>query len=145
MSLFSPFTIIFWEWKAADAKTTLKSMSIDLHMSGRTFSMPLSYLFSQNAVPPELEKKHLLSGKKCLAKMALFFCILKNIRHWIFDFESAVCSQIFVLGIFYAKTFFPVAKVWTKRSFFLSFFLHLPTTITMTKTENRDFALIFQM
>ena len=35
------------------------------------------------------------------------------------------------------KNCFPLAKV--------SFFLHLPTTIIMTKTENRDFALDFRI
>ena len=52
-------------------------------------------------------------------------------------------KRIFDLGIFYAKTFFSRGKGLDKEVIFLSFFLHLPTTITMTKTENRDFALIF--
>ena len=54
-------------------RTPLKGMSVDFYMSGRKFSMPLSYIFPQITVPSKLEKKHFLSGKKLISKMALFF------------------------------------------------------------------------
>ena len=77
MSLFRPFTVIFLNEKLQIPRgffrTPLRGMSVDFHMSGRKFSMPLSYLFPQDTVPSKLAKKHFLSGKKCLAKMALFF------------------------------------------------------------------------
>ena len=46
---------------------------------------------------------------------------------------------------FLCKNIFSRNKGLDEEVIFLSFFLHLPTTITMTKTENRDFALFFQI
>ncbi len=40
---------------------------------------------------------------------------------------------------------FSRGKGLVKELIFLAFFLHLPTTITMTKTENTDFAFIFKI
>ena len=59
-------------------RTPLRGMSVDFHMSGRKFSMPSSRLFPQNTIGTKLEKKHFLSGKKLISKMALFFAFWRK-------------------------------------------------------------------
>ena len=77
MSLVTPFTITFCEcllqMPRCLLRTPLKGMSVNFCMSGRKFSMPLSYTFPQNTVPSKLKKKHFLSGKKLISKINLFF------------------------------------------------------------------------
>ena len=74
----------------------------------------------------KIGKKTFSEREKMFNKNSAVFCILKNVRHWIIDFGSAVCPKIFILGIFYTKTFFPVAKVWIKSSFFWHFSCSYP-------------------
>ena len=61
MSLFSHLPSLFGNEKLQMHRrllmTTLKSISVDLHMSGRKFSMQLSYLFPKNTVPLKLKTK----------------------------------------------------------------------------------------
>ena len=125
MSRFRPFTIIFCKWKAADAQTLVQDNSQEYvyrfaHEWANIQYAFIIFILTKSGFT-KIEKKTFSEREKMFSKNGAAFCILKNIRHWIFDFGSAVCSRIFVLGIFYAKTFFPVAKVWIKRSFFRPF------------------------
>ena len=63
-----------------------------------------------------------------------------NIQFWECRMFSDFCFRHFL-----CKNIFSRGKGMDKKVIFSSFFLHQPTTITMTKTENRDFALIFQI
>ena len=125
MSLFRPFTVIFWEWKATDTQRFFQDTSQGYVCRFSHEWAKIQYasiiLIPTRHSSLKIGKKTFSEREKMFSKNGAVFCILKNIRHWIFDFGSAVCSRIFVLGIFYAKTFFPVAKVWIKRSFFRPF------------------------
>ena len=149
MSLFRPFTIIFWEWKASDAQTLVQDNSQEYVYRFAHEWANIQYAFIifilTKCCSTKIGKKTFSEREKMFSKNGAVFCILKNIRHWIIDFGSAVCPQIFILGIFYTKTFFPCSKGLDKELIFLAFFLHLPTMISMTKTENRDFVFIFQI
>ena len=63
-----------------------------------------------------------------------------NIRFW----ECRISSDFRFLHFLY-KIIFSRDKGLDEELIFLAFFLHLPTMITMTKTENRDFVFIFQI
>ena len=125
-------------------RTPLKGMPVDIYMNGRKFSMPLSYIFPQNTVPSKLKKNLFWAGKNWSEKWLCFLHFEENtaldIRFW----ECRISSN-FVFRHFLCKLIFSRGKGLDKEVIFLSFFLHLPTTITMTKTQDRDFALIFQI
>ena len=82
-------------------RTPLRGMSVDFYMSGRKFSMPLSCLFPQNEVPPNLEIKNFLSGKECFYKMALFFA-----------FWRTYGTKYSILGVPYVSVFFKYKSQW---------------------------------
>ena len=121
MSLFRPFTIIFWEWKATDAQTLAQEYVYRFAHEWANIQYAFIIFILTKCCPTKIGNKTFSEREKIFSKNGAVFCVSKNIRHWIFEFGSAVCPQIFDLGIFYAKTFFPVAKVWIKRSFFRPF------------------------
>ena len=91
------------------------------------FSMPTLALIPQNWGLKKSGKKTFLAREKTNLPPTTFFCILKNIRHQIINFGSAVCSQIFVFCISYANLFFPCKICLDEEAVFSSFLLHLPT------------------
>merc|ERR1739838_194078 len=98
----------------------------------KCFSMPTLALVPQNWGKKNRAKKHVWCGKKTNLPPTIFFCILKNIRHWIINFGSAVCSQIFDFCIYYANLFFPAKHVHEGKSRFSAPF----HTIFLTKDVN---------
>merc|ERR1739838_502224 len=94
--------------------------------------MPILALVLQNWGKNKSGKKTILVREKANLPPMTFFCILKNIRHWIINFGSAVCSQIFDFCISYAKLLFPARYVHEGKSYFLALF----HTIVLTKDVN---------
>ena len=83
-------------------RTPLRGMSVDFHMSGLKFSMPLSYLFPENTVPSKLEKK--INKKKWLCFLQFEENTALDIRFWEcrisldFVFRHFLCKLIFSCG-----------------------------------------------
>merc|ERR1739838_1097796 len=82
--------------------------------------MPILALVLQNWGKNKSGKKTFLVREKTNLPPTSFFCILKNIRHWIINFGSAVCSQIFDFCISYANLFFPARYVHEEKKRFLA-------------------------
>ena len=102
------------------------------------------HICSQNTEFPQNWKKKSFSEQEKINLKNGFLHFEKNtaldIRFW----ECRIFSD-FVFRHFLCKIIFSRGKGLDKELIFLAFFLHLPTTITRTKTENEDFASIFKI
>ena len=98
------------------------------------FNMPTLALIPQNWGLKKSGKKTFFVREKTNLPPTTFFCILKNIRHEIINFGSAVCSQIFDFCISYANLFFPARYVKEGKSRFSAPF----HTIVLIKDVNID-------
>ena len=120
MSLSRPFTIIFCEWKATDTQRFFQdtSQGYVCRFSHEWANIQYAFIISilTKCCSTRIGKKTSSEREKCLAKMALFFAFWRT-----YGTEYLILGVPYVLGILYAKTFFPVAKVWIKRSFFRPF------------------------
>ena len=78
MGLYRPFTIIFWVRKAADAQTLVQDNSQEYvyqvaHEWANIQYAFIVFILTKRGFTKIEKKRHFLSGKKCLAKIALFF------------------------------------------------------------------------
>ena len=102
----------------------------------------LYHIYSHKTRFHQILKKNIFwAGKNVSQKWC---CFLHFEEHTARFWECRMFSD-FCFGHFLCKNIFSRGKGLDKKVIFSSLFLHLPTTITMTKTENRDLALIFQI
>ena len=105
----------------------------------------LYHIYSHKTQFPQNWQKNIFcAGKNVYQKWRCFLHFEEhtalNIRFWECRMSSDFCFRHFL-----CKNIFSRGKGLDKKVIFSSFFLHLPNTITMTKTENRDFVFIFQI
>ena len=100
-------------------------------------------LFEKNYGHFQPQKKTLAAREIANLPPRAEICISKNMALIYYDFGRRPCFQFFDFCISHANLLFHPKGVAMKKWFFHHFFCLYPHSLTMTKTENRDFAFIF--